>query len=186
MAVKTFSQYETLTAADTNTYLANAGLVYVKSQTIGSGVTSVTVTDAFSATYDNYKIIVQGGVCSTETSFSLQMGSTTTGYNYAITYQQYNSTAVSGASSSGAAAAWIEGGRCSTAGINMNVEVFQPFLNLRTGYRSQSIDMKPTDGYIVTGGGVLNDTNSYTSFLVKPNAGTITGGTITVYGYRKA
>lgn len=53
MAIKTFTTGEVLTASDTNTYLANSGLVFVKSQTIGSAVTSVTVSDAFSATYDN-------------------------------------------------------------------------------------------------------------------------------------
>ena len=56
MAVKTFTT-EVLTSADTNTYLANSGLVYVKSHTITSGA-SVVVTDAFSSTYDNYLIIV--------------------------------------------------------------------------------------------------------------------------------
>jgi hypothetical protein len=40
MAIKTFTTGEVLTASDTNTYLANSGLVYVKSQTIGSGVTA--------------------------------------------------------------------------------------------------------------------------------------------------
>ena len=56
MAIKTFTTGEVLTAADTNTYLANSGLVYVKSQTIGSAVSSVNVTSAFSSTYDNYVI----------------------------------------------------------------------------------------------------------------------------------
>ena len=56
MAVKTFTAGETATAADTNTYLANSGLVYIKEQTIGNGVGSVTVSNAFSATYDNYVI----------------------------------------------------------------------------------------------------------------------------------
>jgi len=41
-----------------------AGLTLVKSQTIGSAVSSVEVTGAFSATYDNYKVIVIGGVGS--------------------------------------------------------------------------------------------------------------------------
>ena len=59
MAIKTFTTGELLTASDTNTYLANSGLVYVKSQTIGGvGVTSVDITNAFSATYDNYLVTV--------------------------------------------------------------------------------------------------------------------------------
>jgi hypothetical protein len=30
----------------------------------------------------------------------------------------------------------------------------------------------------------LNDTTSYTSFELSPSSGTLTGGTIYVYGYR--
>ena len=36
--------------------VANQGLTLVKTQTIGSGVSSVTVTDAFSSTFENYCI----------------------------------------------------------------------------------------------------------------------------------
>jgi hypothetical protein len=39
-------------------------LTLIKTQTIGTAVSSVTVTGAFSTTYDNYKIIVSGGVAS--------------------------------------------------------------------------------------------------------------------------
>jgi hypothetical protein len=34
--------------------------------------------------------------------------------------------------------------------------------------------------------GLLDNTNQYTDFTVVTNTGTMTGGTITVYGYRKA
>ncbi len=37
------------------------GLRLIKKQTIGSGVASVSVTDAYSATYEAYKIIITGG-----------------------------------------------------------------------------------------------------------------------------
>jgi hypothetical protein len=35
-------------------------------------------------------------------------------------------------------------------------------------------------------GGYLNDATSYTAFTITASSGTMTGGTITVYGYRKA
>ena len=53
MAVKTFTTGEVLTASDTNTYLANAGLVYITSTSVGTGG-SLTVSNCFSATYNNY------------------------------------------------------------------------------------------------------------------------------------
>ena len=58
MAVKTFTTGEVLTASDTNTYLNNGGLVYISGTTVGTGVSSVTVSSAFSSTYDNYRVII--------------------------------------------------------------------------------------------------------------------------------
>jgi hypothetical protein len=44
---------------------ASSGLTLVKSQVIGTTVSTVTVTNAFSATYNTYKIVINGGVGST-------------------------------------------------------------------------------------------------------------------------
>jgi hypothetical protein len=61
MAIKTFTTGEVLTAANTNTYLANSGLV-----TVGGGsftnVASFDIT-GFSSTYDMYQLVMTvGGV----------------------------------------------------------------------------------------------------------------------------
>jgi hypothetical protein len=56
MAVKTFTAGEVLTAADTNTYLANAGLVYVSSAAV-SNVTSFDVT-GFTNAYSMFRVVV--------------------------------------------------------------------------------------------------------------------------------
>jgi hypothetical protein len=72
MAIKTFTTGEVLTASDTNTYLANSGLVFVKSQAITSGST-VVVTDAFSSTYDNYRIVIDNGVATGNGAVGLQL-----------------------------------------------------------------------------------------------------------------
>jgi hypothetical protein len=56
------------------------GLTLIKTQTIGSAVPSVVVSDAFSDDYENYKITITGGVGSTDSTFSLALGSQTTGY----------------------------------------------------------------------------------------------------------
>ena len=80
MAVKTFTN-EQLTASDTNTYLANAGLVYITSTTVGSAVSSVTVSNCFSSTYDHYRIIWGGGTCSNSgVSTYIKFGSAATAY----------------------------------------------------------------------------------------------------------
>ena len=66
MAVKTFTTGEVLTAADTNTYLANSGLVYVTTVTLSG--TSVQANNLFSSTYDHYRIVWSnsGGTTSSQ------------------------------------------------------------------------------------------------------------------------
>ena len=73
MAVKTFTS-ERLTSSDVNTYLTNSGLVYIKQQTVGSNVGAVTVTDAFSASFDNYYITYTGGTLNGLNLVEIYMG----------------------------------------------------------------------------------------------------------------
>lgn len=182
MAIKTFTTGEVLTAADTNTYLANSGLVFVKSQTIGTAVSSVTVSSAFSADYDGYKIVVIGGVGSGSGEMNLTLGASVTGYYAGLNYVAYGSTTPVAATNNNAAA-WNWCGSFTTTQSYANFELFGPF------------QAKPTfvvsDGYasaVQTGRmtGFHNVATSYTAFTLTASAGTMTGGTITVYGYRKA
>jgi hypothetical protein len=59
MAIKTFTTGEVLTAADTNTYLANSGWVYVTSVDF-AGNTATNIDGCFTSTYDTYQIVVNG------------------------------------------------------------------------------------------------------------------------------
>ena len=184
MAIKTFTTGEVLTASDTNTYLANSGLVYIKQQTVGSGVTSVTVSSAFSTDYDNYKIIYDGGSHSSSAALNLQLGSTTSGYYYAYVFNQYNATTPAGGGST-TGANFDSIGRGSTNGNNLACDLYGPFLSKRTGVKYLGMDYLAT-GFNVNGTGFLNDTTSYTAFTIVTPGGSMTGGTIYVYGYRKA
>ena len=180
MAIKTFTTGEVLTAADTNTYLANSGLVYVKSQTIGSGVTSVTVSNAFSTTYDSYKIFINGGTASAGTSLDMTLGSTATGYYSSMIYGNYATNAVAALGSNNGVA-WIYAGAAITSGIFFDVTLHNPFLAKPTqiiGAYTDSGNAGPITGF-------LNNTTSYTAFTLTGGAA-LTGGTINVYGYRKA
>jgi hypothetical protein len=56
------------------------GLVLIKTETIGTTVGSVNVTDAFSSTYENYKIIISGGASSATGAYlTLKLGASVTG-----------------------------------------------------------------------------------------------------------
>jgi len=184
MAIKTFTTGELLTASDTNTYLANSGLVYIKQQTVGTTVASVTVSSAFSTDFDHYRIIYDGGSHTTNASINLQLGSTTSGYYFAYVFNQYNATAVVGGGST-TGSNFDSIGRGSTNGNNLSCDLYSPFLSRRTGCRYLGMDYSTT-GFNIHGTGFLNDTTSYTAFTFTTPSGTMTGGTIYVYGYRKA
>lgn len=176
MTYPVFANGDALPASDMNAI----GLWLVKTQTIGTGVSSVTVTGAFSANYDNYLITYTGGTSSTSTFIKMTLGSTVANYYYAVNGHTYaNATANSGSAN----VAFFFGGWVDTTGSFANVNVVRPFASERTGFFMNTAVFSTT-GFIYHGGGYLNDTTSYTAFTFTPNAGTLTGGTIRIYGYR--
>jgi hypothetical protein len=165
------------TALNANDY---AGLVLVKKQTIGTGVSSVEVTGAFSAAYENYKIIINGGAGSQSASLHLQLGSTVTNYKFAQGYMTYAGSAPTSYSSSTGQTKFLDLGNMSTATLNLSVELQSPFLAKQTSMTSNS---PQTNSFMVFGGGSQESTTSFTAFTISTGAGTMTGGTIYVYGY---
>jgi hypothetical protein len=180
MPVPDFSPGEVLTAAA----MDSIGLWLVKSQTVGTAVTSVTVNDAFSATYDYYKITYTNGVGSTQQTIRTTLGSTATGYYWGGVIGRYDNLGAIGFGSSNAAN-WEATGFTDTNGNLYEIELSMPFLTRKTGIQAWHWDTRTGGG---TGygfvGGHLNNTTSYTSFTLTAAAGTMTGGTIRVYGYR--
>jgi hypothetical protein len=155
-----------------------AGLTLISATSIGSGVSSVTVSSAFSSTYDNYKITVSGGANSVAQGLSLSLGSTTTGYYGAQSYVNY-STGVTATDGRFNQSSFITIGAANTRYLHMNIDLFSPFLSDETVYVGWYIP-EHAGGYSV---GFLDNTTSYTAFTIAPGAGTLTGGTIRVYGY---
>ena len=156
-----------------------AGLTLVKTVTIGSSASTVAVTDAFSATYDNYKIIVSGGVGSNDSNFNLQLGATTSNYGW---YEQLMTTSAPTISG-----AWIGNtssfafGKQSTSLLNGVMEIQCPFLAKATTMTAWGIrnvaTVRTTFHY-----GIIDNSTSYTDFTIISDAN-MTGGTIKVYGY---
>ena len=161
---------------------SNGGLVLISSTTIGSAVSSVTISNVFSATYNNYKVIVSGGTATVATVMGLKLGATATGYYYSNTMFRYNNTA----SSTGAAnqTSWYRLGTSALTRLSANFELQDPFNAKLTTINYLYAD-PTTTGEGGVGAGFLNDTTSYTDFTLIPASGTYTGGTISVYGYKK-
>ena len=160
-----------------------SGLTLVKTQTIGSAVSSVTVTSAFSATYDNYLITVSGGSGSTFSNTQLTLGSTTTSYYFSGIYMSYSSNTVNSFASSNGSN-WT-GTFYATGAHSGHINLQSPFLSQNTIFQTKIV-MADTAGSQAYYEGFLNNTTSYTAFTLTAASGTMTGGTIRVYGYQNS
>jgi hypothetical protein len=172
-----FTAYTPLAAATLN----KVGLWLVKSQTVGTGVASVTVTDAFSADYDNYRITWTGGTLSAGSVIDLQLGSSTTAYYNGLIFNGSYASPTAQAVSRNNGANWSWVGYGDTVYESVECDVLTPYLTRYTSLRLSYA----ADGNAGAGAGIHKLSTSYTSFTLLPdNAGvTMTGGTICVYGY---
>ena len=179
MTYPTFNNGDPLPASDLNAI----GLWLVKSQTVGAGVSTVNVTNAFSADYDNYLITYTGGTLASNANLSLRLGATTTGYYGVLMY----STPVSGTYNgigvnNGANFTYAGGGGSNGARISINV--YTPFLTTRTGVFAPYVETGAGSQAYGFFSGNLDNATSFTDFTIGTNGGALTGGTIRVYGYR--
>ncbi|MGA1073375.1 MAG: hypothetical protein ACO3S3_12000, partial [Pseudohongiellaceae bacterium] len=157
-----------------------SGLTLISATTIGTTVASVTVSSAFSATYDNYLITVSGGVASTNNSLVLTLGATVTGYYYSGSSIAYSATTYTGTNGQNAAN-WGDSVRGSTNSLNGQIFLYGPNLAKNTHFSSIGT-RSDTGGGTNMLQGYLANTTQYTAFTLTTNTGTVTGGTIRVYG----
>jgi hypothetical protein len=155
--------------------------VYVTSTTVGSAVSSVTVSNCFSSTYDNYVVMVQGIVNSTAANLTLQLsGITSSTYSTGGTFFTYGSATVSGFGPA-ATTSWTVGPAGTT-----NSHAFMQIMAPNASTSNTLFTQGSSTASYYSFGGTCTSTSTATGFVLAPNAGTMTGGTITVYGYRKA
>jgi hypothetical protein len=173
-----FVSGQILTAAQ----MSSVGLWLVKSQTIGSAVSSVNVTGAFSADYDVYLITVSGGVASTDNAMNLTLGATATGY-YSSGFNQSLTASTIAATNTNNGTSWTSVSYGSTNALSGQVYLDNPFAAKRTMVSYQARGTSTTY-FVNQQHGMLNNATSYTDFTLTVSAGTVTGGTVRVYGYR--
>lgn len=182
----------TATAGTNTTQLATTafantagGLVYVTSYSIGSGVSTFIVPSAFHSTYDNYLVRLDAVTFSAanDSIFAqLRTGTSTsaTNYIYSLPYATYIGGTSNAASTTGVSFNNI--GRSLGAGDKASTEfrINQPYLAAKT----------TANGFVIGSdlqglfGGYHNSATSYDQLVVSVS-GTMTGGTCTIYGYRK-
>ena len=174
----TFSSGAVLTAAQMN----SVGMWLVKTQTVGSAVSSVTVSSAFSADYDNYLILMSGGTSSAACSMGIEIGGAVNNYYGFMNYGTASTSTPLGAGrNSSLLMNWVGGSQGAGQAVHVSVQVINPFKALYTKFLNGTYQNGNDYG---TMQGEHRVATSYTSFKLSPDSGTITGGTIFVYGYK--
>ena len=192
MPLTTYTAGEVLTASSLNANLSfastNGGLVLISATTIGTTVSSVTVSSAFSATYDAYKIVLTGGICSANNAgLVMTLGASATTYSGAFIYYASNGSTVTPGTPNALSigtTSWQNIGTGSTSVNAMCMEIQNPFLTTFTYTQHSNFDT--VNNLIKLGFGVHSSNTSFTAFTIATATGTMTGGTIAVYGYAKA
>ena len=177
MTYPSFSVGEVLTAADMNA----VGLWLVKTQTVGTGITTtVDVTGAFSADFDDYLIRYSGTCTATGVCLGMRMGLVAqSGYYGQLIYGSYASLS-GGFVNDNNLQQWTHCSGGTGGRTNFWATVMSPYLSSDTTMTSTYHD-GANSGHKT---GWLNNDNSYTSFQLIVANGSISGGTIRVYGYR--
>jgi hypothetical protein len=158
---------------------AYPGLRLIKKQTIGSTVSSVAVTSAFSSTYDNYKIVVSGGSSSAAAYLNLTLTGASNVYDFGLTFVAFGSSTNLADQVQNANSFKYGGTALISNGLDVSVDVNNPFLDKYTTFKNQVVNAS----IVGVGAGVHKAATSYTGFTITPETGTLTGGTIYVYGY---
>lgn len=194
MTYPSFSTGDVLTASDMNAVglwkITNAtatftggtaGSVSNGTVTVGTSNTAVTVSSAFSSTYNNYLIVVNGGAGSASNALRLTLGSTTTGYYYAGKGRTY--AGVDSNIDNNNVNGWWYAGETAANGMTGVINVIDPNVAGRSQYMTTWAAPR-TDGYFYSASGFLDNATQYTAFTITFGTGSQTGGTIRIYGYR--
>jgi hypothetical protein len=177
MPVPDFSPGEVLTAAA----MDSVGLWLVKTQTIGTGVLTVTVTGAFSADWNNYLITVSDTTISTGDRIKMTInGSAGSTYRHGGYRFQYSANALNGEGGNDQPN-WSVALPGAAGKISGQIFIQNPFNAVPTVFNSHFAGLT----FAFHQMGVDTNTASSTAFTLDPDgATTLTGGTIRVYGYR--
>jgi hypothetical protein len=162
--------------------LGNSGLVLVATAT-PTAVSSVSINDCFTSTYQNYRVVITQTAISGSADFTLRLRAggtdTTTNYVSQLT-ESYTSSVVTTANPSGTDDWYI--GRDSDVAGTTTFDIFRPQTATRTDLMGSGVYLAPTAVYVAQQyNNVQTSTTQFDGFtLLKDNSFT---GTIRVYGY---
>jgi hypothetical protein len=165
---------------------ATGALTLISSTTFSSS-SAHSVNDVFSATYDNYLILINVDSASTGASLNMRLrvsGSDNSNSNYYWVYYGISATntTLDPGNSNGAATQWNIGYNDDTNGSMETINIRNPYLSLVTSFNNSYTGIEDNNVYPYHGGGRTTVTTSYTGFTIFPTSGTISGK-VRVYGY---
>jgi hypothetical protein len=189
MAVKTFTQAEKLTAADTNTYLANGGLVYITTLTV-SGQSSGSVNSCFTSAFDSYRLVVSFGASNANNSLFLRMrasGTDESAIVYRYAYRGLNAAGGSEDSSNNGATSIYIGNVPTTAGRSFaTLDIFNPQKATYT-ITNTNCNFYDAGGSLWRGGAASVATaTQYDGFTILVGGANTFSCDARLYGYRQA
>jgi hypothetical protein len=173
------------TVVPTSGIASSPGITLINTTTF-SAVSSQSINDVFSATYDNYKIVLNctHSVSGVQNKLRYRVSgadNSTSNYNWSQISIDSTSPTVGSGVGSGQTSAEIGSIYLSSAAQEINV--YNPFLSTQTLFTTTQTALSVTTNVtrLITAG--FNATTSFTGFSIIPASGNITG-TIRVYGIR--
>jgi hypothetical protein len=161
------------------------GLVLLNTTTF-SAVTSVSIDNVFTSTYQNYEIRLNvTGKSATGAIFLRYRASGTdnsaSSYTYATIYIRPTGTSAADAALN--TTATVIGTSFAAYNVSSIVQVFNPQLAANTDETHQSWSGDASSFFSYQGGGTFSNTNVFDGFTIYPASGNITG-TVRIYGVR--
>lgn len=163
-------------------------LTLISSTSLNTGTTTVSVNNCFSATYDNYLIMIGGMIKSATTAanqFRLRVGgvdNSSANYNWGGPVTDMNTSVIAGDSGLGSAQFRLAPRLASTSTSTSSGVIWlsSPALATFTGWVNQGSAATDVNTYSYTGyHGVAT---AYDGFSLLSAGGNFTGGTVKVYG----
>jgi hypothetical protein len=159
--------------------ITTTGMVLLNTTTVGSAISSVTISNVFSSTYNNYRVVVNAIDASSVTNIRVQFGSTTTGYYGSQLYDSYGGGAT-GTDRINNGSSILVGVTGTDNDTSSSFDIYSPNLAQRTCLSGTYYSNAYTGWF----GGAVFNTTQYTDFNLLIGSGTATSGTIKVYGYK--
>jgi hypothetical protein len=175
---------------DGSSFVPAAGLTHINTTSF-SAVATQSVNGVFSSAFTNYRILVSPTTAGTNVQLTMRLraSGTDTSTNY-VSNSNFNPTSTTVSANlnfRGTDEILVNGGITTGRPGFANIDIFNPFENLNTGFIINSGN-EVSDGsffYTFNTTGILKDTTAYDGFTLIISGATTISGSLSVYGYRK-